>query len=603
MLAVLRRRSVWLICWLPLLTGCAAFHPLDGVPANLLPQDLRGETRSGKRTINLSLLRQTPSDEYRLDSGDVLGVYIAGVLGSPNQVPPVFYPQQGDTTPPSIGYPIAVRDDGRIALPLARPISVRGMTVSEAEQEIHKAVKHETRLLNSDNPAILVSLQKKRTVNVLVIRQEQGITAATSGGQGLQLGSIKRGTGRTVTLTAYKNDVLHALTETGGLPGLDAENTIYVIRRKPRPPYAPPLNWPAAVPAEPVPAGAPLQLPPPLAPEQPLPGVQLPGPQSLRTDAPAQRINYELIAPRNGGQESPSWGHSAPLDIPGTMGPNGVGNQSDARDLSAPPPTQAAMTMFRGQSPYEQRPDVYAYPGGDPQPQSGDPQQNQGYYDPRYAPPAAGYSQPQPQVDWPAMADGPIDDPNSFLEARRRDCDIITIPVRLFPGEVPQFTERDIILNDGDVVFIESRETEVFYTGGLIGGSQHSLPRDYDLTVLGAIAIATGGNLGGGGGGTIGSGVGGLSALNRDISVSASDVIILRTFPDGSNTRIKVDLNKALREPQKYNILIQPGDYVLLQYKPHEAIAAFVERNLLAGGLIGLAATQVTGTGGNGGSN
>ena len=30
--------------------------------------------------------------------------------------------------------------------------------------------------------------------------------------------------------------------------------------------------------------------------------------------------------------------------------------------------------------------------------------------------------------------------------------------------------KEDIILHDGDIVFIESRDTEVFFTGGLLGG-------------------------------------------------------------------------------------------------------------------------------------
>ena len=57
---------------------------------------------------------------------------------------------------------------------------------------------------------------------------------------------------------------------------------------------------------------------------------------------------------------------------------------------------------------------------------------------------------------------------------------------------------------------------------------------------------------------------------------------------------IKVDLNRALRD-QNENILIQPGDHLILRYKPMEAVGAFVERNLLAGSLFGLAAAQTTG--------
>ncbi len=51
---------------------------------------------------------------------------------------------------------------------------------------------------------------------------------------------------------------------------------------------------------------------------------------------------------------------------------------------------------------------------------------------------------------------------------------IVRIPIRLSPGEPVNIREQDIILCDGDIVFIESRETEVFYTGGLLGGGQYT---------------------------------------------------------------------------------------------------------------------------------
>jgi hypothetical protein len=79
---------------------------------------------------------------------------------------------------------------------------------------------------------ILVSLQKPRSYRILVIRQEAGSGRGNVGASDEDLGQRdKRGTGRVVHLAAYRNDVLNALTETGGLPGLDARNTIYVIRR------------------------------------------------------------------------------------------------------------------------------------------------------------------------------------------------------------------------------------------------------------------------------------------------------------------------------------------------------------------------------------
>ena len=182
----------------------------------------------------------------------------------------------------------------------------------------------------------------------------------------------------------------------------------------------------------------------------------------------------------------------------------------------------------------------------------------------------------------------------NVLERFGRNAQIVRIPVRLHPGEQLHFTEQDIILNDGDIVFIESRETEIFYTGGLLGGGQYVLPRDYDLDVLGAVSIASGRQATGTGTG-FGNHIGGVSSLNQDITVSASDVIVLRQLPGGGQVPIRIDLNKAVRDPSQ-RIRILPGDYVILQYKCHEAIAAFIERNLLAGGIIGLAA--VGGTGG-----
>ena len=75
--------------------------------------------------------------------------------------------------------------------------------------------------------------------------------------------------------------------------------------------------------------------------------------------------------------------------------------------------------------------------------------------------------------------------------------------------------------------------------------------------------------------------------------MGASRVIILRRFPDGNQVPIQVDLNKALRDPQE-RIIIEPGDMIILRYKPLEAVAAFIERNLLAGSLIGVATSLQT---------
>jgi hypothetical protein len=142
-------------------------------------------------------------------------------------------------------------------------------------------------------------------------------------------------------------------------------------------------------------------------------------------------------------------------------------------------------------------------------------------------------------------------------------------------------------------VFIESRDTEVFYTAGLLGGGQYTLPRDYDLDILQAIALAQSrGNAGG-----TNKSVGGVSALNNDVSISPSTAIVLRKLPDGGEIPVKVDLYRA-RTDLSERIIIQPGDYILLQYTPLEAIAAFFERHLLESALFALAA-QSFNSGGN----
>ena len=68
----------------------------------------------------------------------------------------------------------------------------------------------------------------------------------------------------------------------------------------------------------------------------------------------------------------------------------------------------------------------------------------------------------------------------------------VYIPLRLRPGEPPPFRPDDVILRNGDIVLIEARETEVFYTGGLLPARQWPLPRDYDLDVVEAIAFVSG---------------------------------------------------------------------------------------------------------------
>ena len=45
------------------------------------------------------------------------------------------------------------------------------------------------------------------------------------------MGGVARGTAKTLELPAYRNDILEALSLTGGLPGLNAKNEVVILRK------------------------------------------------------------------------------------------------------------------------------------------------------------------------------------------------------------------------------------------------------------------------------------------------------------------------------------------------------------------------------------
>lgn len=391
------------ICLLGL-TGC-----VNAIDARRVPREFLGVPRAELQEITMTRLRQTPPKVYQLGPGDVLGVYIETVIGKSEEPPPVFYPED-KSAEPALGYPVPIREDGTIALPLVNPIKLTGLTLTQATQAIRHAYTVERKILPEGKDRIIVTLQRKRKYKVLVVREEAGNTT-TAGA--LSIGSTKRGTGASIDLAAYENDLLHALNETGGLPGLDAENEVVIYR-----------------------------------------GV-------FKDGAKRDRLLADLNAGRDICQDK--------LQLPD-------------------------------------------------------------------------------------------------------DATITRIPLRFFPDEVPDFKEEDIILNTGDIVMIQSRDREKFYTGGVIRGGEHLLPRDYDLDILGAIALS-GGQIGSGGtgigsmgtgGGGMGGGSGGGSA-GGSFGIPASRAIILRKLPGNRQISIKVDLCKALNDPAQ-RVLIQPEDTIIVQY-------------------------------------
>lgn len=414
------------------LPGCnslGSFAGVPSVPVNRVPREFLGRSKSELVETSKLRLRQTPSEVYQLAANDVLGIYIENVLGNPEEPPPVHFPEE-DTRAPAIGFPIPVREDGTIALPLVDPIPIDGLTINQATEAIRKAYTVDRQILKQGSDRIIVTLMRRRHYRVMVVREEAGSVMQSGLASANQPGAAKRGSGYAIDLPAYENDLLHALTETGGMPGLDAKNEVLIFR-------------------------------------------------GVNTGA----MDHDLLL--------------AQLN-------NGIG--------------------------------------------------------------PCGSLIPLPE------------DPNA-----------IRIPLRFYPENPPRFTEEDIILGEGDIVYVPSRDNEKFYTGGVLGGGEFLLPRDYDIDVLKAVAIAKG-PVGASGSGlqAVGNGgVGGFGGGGANRSpIPPSKAIVIRKVPGIGEIPIRVDLNRALTDPSQ-RILIMPEDVIIVQYTCCEEIAnaalSLIQFNFLYG--------------------
>lgn len=153
-----------------------------------------------------------------------------------------------------------------------------------------------------------------------------------------------------------------------------------------------------------------------------------------------------------------------------------------------------------------------------------------------------------------------------FAEGEVGNNQVVRIPLTGCPGEGLPFTQADVQLDDGDVVYVPRRE-EYFYIGGLVGGAKIPLPRDEDIDVIEAISLANGSV-----GGPLGQSGQALAGGSPGHLVRPTRVIILREMPDGRQLPIRVDLARAMTD-QKERILIQANDVVMLQFKPQQALA------------------------------
>jgi protein involved in polysaccharide export with SLBB domain len=364
-------------------TGCnTILFRIKGMPARELPNELLPMTRNHRTLVDYRFLSQDPPRVYRIDAGDVLGIAVDGIFPfTPPTAPPSALPvnfPEGSSMPPSTGFPVAVQQDGTIQLPGIDPFSVRQMTVEEVRREIADAYR-KSRVIREEKIFPIVSLIKARTYNVSVIRQDLGM-----GSQSIQL-------------DAYRNDVLHALLKSGGLPGEKAKDHVTILR-------------------------------------------------------------YNQVVP------IPPPGELLPSDLVTTT------------------------------------------------------------------------SWDAPQV----------------------------IPLTVPRGTNICFQMAGSILNEGDILYIENRETEVFYSAGVMPAGQHLLPRDYDIDIFDAMSIAgySYGSAGSGGN------LGGLAG------VAPTQLFVFRKGPDGNQVTIKIDLDKALRDPRE-RLVVQAGDKLLLRFSAKEEFATF----------------------------
>lgn len=108
--------------------------------------------------IDVSILRIDQPEFYRVDKGDVLCIFVEGILGQLDETEVMYPPSSKSDFPPSIGEPITIQGDGTIKLPKVDAIQVRGCSVLEVEKLVKSAY------LDGANPVL------KKQERILVTR-------------------------------------------------------------------------------------------------------------------------------------------------------------------------------------------------------------------------------------------------------------------------------------------------------------------------------------------------------------------------------------------------------------------------------------------------
>lgn len=216
------------------LTGCSAVtFPTPGVPVYRLPDEVLAPSKDANETINLTKLGQDKPEEYLIGPGDTLAVWVEGVMGAKGQIPPVRYRVNQDGFPTSTGVPFDVDAKGMVNLPAVGDVSVEGLTISQARDAVKNAYINE-KVIQRGFDRVYLTLSEKRSVTVLIMRQESGVVVRQQRGGILSpadLSRFKRGTGYLIRFPAYENDVLNAMVRSGGMPGLDTYNQIRIFKK------------------------------------------------------------------------------------------------------------------------------------------------------------------------------------------------------------------------------------------------------------------------------------------------------------------------------------------------------------------------------------
>lgn len=162
--------------------------------------------------------------------------------------------------------------------------------------------------------------------------------------------------------------------------------------------------------------------------------------------------------------------------------------------------------------------------------------------------------------------------PQQWLQSNLVENSTVTkIPLFVQPGCVPPITPPDIMLGNGDVVFLRGRNEQVFFTGGLLPPGAYYLPRDVPLDVLTAVSYVRGPLFNGAFGGSNLSGALIQPGLGNP---SPRLLVVLRKTPNGGQIPLVVDLRRAMTDPQE-RIAVRANDMLILQEMPEDAVLRY----------------------------